>query len=81
VADVWYAIERGRSFHKAENAYIVFLFELRQFLLCLALLPELARFFFKFKRAIICREGSLRISFEFRGHLASHCTRKYINIA
>jgi hypothetical protein len=41
----------------------------------------LARFFFKFKRAIICREGSLRISFEFRGHLASHCTRKYINIA
>ena len=52
-----------------------------QLLSGLVMLPEGTYFLFKFKRAIICRKGLTRISYEFLGHLASLGTRKYTNNA
>jgi len=81
MADVWYAIQCWRSFHIAQKTCVVFLLCFRQPLQYLIFLPKLAYFVFKFKRAIICAEGWIRIGLEFGGHPASHCTRKYLKIA
>jgi hypothetical protein len=43
--------------------------------------PEFADFLFKVKRVILYIKVGLRIGSEFGGHLASHYTRKYNEVA
>ena len=62
------------------NSFVVFFFGFSEFSECVVLLPESTYFFFEFKRVIFYSEVLFRIGFEFGGHLASHCTRKYTTV-
>jgi hypothetical protein len=81
MANVGYAIQCRRSLYVTQNAAVVLLSEKPQLLLDPVFYPEFTYFFLKFKRAIICSQAFFRSSFEFGGHLSSHCTRKHFRIA
>jgi hypothetical protein len=59
---------------------VIFLSGFFQFVSYVVGLPELACFSFKFKRVVVWVELVFRIGFEFGGHLASHYTRKHMQV-